>query len=391
MRSIGYRLIACVLLGCLIGGCSDGGEAPPRTDSPEVTPRTEIKEVGPLAGLEWPGGPVPSNRLLHDDGRRLWSISLRGERDLIWKHPRANVASLATFPGGKRLALSVSLSPRKAGDPSFVLYLLESDGSIETIDVVDGYRVIDPPIFLRAPTQLRKPAGLYWLRAGENVDSKGRLDTQVMVLGKDGPEEVSVPLRFGEAVFDLHGYPGAGTFSLALFRQNNVPTRLEILKNDDYSQSTDASPTLWGNNEPRANTDVFVGVAWVTPQEYVVPVMKETYPEGYSLRLFRTQCEYLGSHVVYSGTDFDVGFSEAPWPILPGGSDRVLLLGARDMEKIRQGKLDKTPWIAVELPGGEIAQTKAMWEPGAWAWVSPRSPINPGDPVKCNDLEWTWP
>ena len=129
-----------------------------------------------------------------------------------------------------------------------------------------------------------------------------------MLSQKQGPTKIDIPLRYAEAPIDVYGYPGAGTFTLTLFRKNDVPTRYEILHNQDWTHSTDSSLHHWALNEPRTQTDSPVGVAWVSPQEYVVPVVMEFYPERYSLRLFRTGCEIYGSKVVYAGDEIDIGY-----------------------------------------------------------------------------------
>ncbi len=331
------------------------------------------------------------NALLHDDGRRLSAVSLSGKRRVVWRHPPARVVHVAASPGARRLALSVSLLADGSREPSFALYLLDEDGSVRTVDVVRQFKSIDYPIFLRSPLEWKKAPRLHWVRTGEDIDEKGRLDSQVMVLHRRKAVPVEVPLRYGEAVFALHGYPGAATFTLALFRQNDVPTRLEILKNRDYSESTEASPTFWGDNHFVANTDIFVGVAWLSPTDYVVPVAMEFDLRAYSLHLFRSNCEHLGSHVFYRGSRVDVGFSEAPWPLLPGGRDQVLVLGSRAMARVLSGKSDRAPWLAVEVKTGKVRRTRAVWSRGAWTWVSPEANANPRSGAPCNDLEWTWP
>ena len=58
-----------------------------------------------------------------------------------------------------------------------------------------------------------------------------------MLHAGDGNREVTVPLRYEEAVFRIAGYPGAPWFSFTLFRTNDIPTRLEVLLNQDVYQS----------------------------------------------------------------------------------------------------------------------------------------------------------
>ena len=348
--------------------------------------------IGPLAGMTWPAGSVPTRVLLHDDGRRLWAIKLSGARKVIWKHPQAKVVDIGVAPDGKELALSVALLPNNAKSPSFVLYLLRSDGSITTVDVVRNFKSIDYPIFLRAPTQLKGPIRLYWVRTGEQVDfDTGRLNTQVMVLTGRGPQPVRIPLRFSEAPLGIFGYPGMPTLTLSLFGQGDVPTRLQIIKNVDYTQSTKRSLTLWGSHEFRAATDVFVGVAWLSPTDYVIPVAQRFHKKDYSLRLFRAGCELFGSRVIYSGPRIDWGFAETPWNILPAGKDRVLVLGSEAMRKVARGRAKRAPWLAVDVESGAITKTGAAWERGAWTWVSPDDYVNPRKSAKCTGIKWTWP
>ncbi|MEW6060011.1 MAG: hypothetical protein AB1551_07740, partial [Actinomycetota bacterium] len=107
--------------------------------------------------------------LLHDDGRRLWAVPLDGKPELLWEHPPAHVYQIAAGPGGRTLAYSVMLRGRTAKDPSYVLYLLDSDGTVRTVDVVRNYLSIESPVFLRAPTDPEGPVRLYWIRASQDV------------------------------------------------------------------------------------------------------------------------------------------------------------------------------------------------------------------------------
>jgi hypothetical protein len=350
--------------------------------------------IGPLAGVTWPGS-APVGTLLHDDGERLWAVPLEGRPRLLWAHPPAGVYDIAAAPDGLSIAYSVYLRAESSDDPSAVLYLLQPDGSVRVVDVVDNFALIHSPIFLRPPTEPKGPPRLYWIRWGEGVDpGTARSEGQVMVLERGRAVPVTLPLRYAEAPFALYGYPGGATFSLSLFRNDNVPTRVEILNMQDfYRNAADVSLTHWGYFQPDVNTDVAVGVAWVSPSEYVVPVAKERYPQGYSLRLFRDGCQFLGSHMIYQGTRIDFGASEAPWPILPAGPGRVLVLGAKDVEAVIAGRVDQIPWLAVDVSKGTITKTRAMWyRDGWWTYVQPMSSINPHThDIDCSDLSWVYP
>jgi hypothetical protein len=343
---------------------------------------------------------VPENVLLHDDGRRLFAVPLHGRPQLLWKHPAAGVYEIAAGPGGRELAYSVALPARHMHEPSFVLYLLRRDGTIQTVDVVRHFHSISTPIFLQPPTDLDGPVRLYWVRINEQVSVRtGRMESQVMVLGDEGPMRVEVTLRHEEAPVTIHGYPGSWLFQLGLFRTEDIPTRLEHLLVVDWAHGPDyeAGLTWWGDLERPINTDVFTGVAWITPLEYVVPVAQVFYPHKYSLRLFRFNCEEYGSHVIYRGPDIDWGYAEAPWPLLPGGRDRVLVLLAKDVRRVMAGRARTAPWYAVDVYTGTFTRTDARWGPpgklfGWWTFVQPPSHLEPPLPhVDCSDLTWTWP
>jgi hypothetical protein len=394
-------LVGVVL--ALTGSCTgsvNSGDAVSERSSTSTSDRVAMPEpVGPLAGLEWPSGSVPKEMLLHDDGGRLWAVPLDGEPTLIWTHPAAHVYDIAAAPSGHQLAYSVRLPAKNARDPSWVLYLLDADGRVRTVDVVRGFRYIASPVFLTPPTELDGPVRLYWIRGSEEVSPEtGRLMTEVMVLGDKAPTHVDVPLRYEEAPWEIHGYAGSWMFTVTLFRTNDVPTRLEVLQNVDFGQAaTDASLTLWGDLEKPVNTDAFTGVAWLTPTEYVVLVVQEFYPERFSLRLFRFGCEQYGSHVVYRGRGIDPGYSDAPWPLLPAGPDHVFVLRRRDVQRVASGREDSAPWLMVDVKTGEIHVTDARWIPpgrldGWWTFVQPASHMSPPTTSPdCSDLTWTYP
>ena len=386
----GLLLTVAVAVACTSSPAPGGGR-PIGATTPGAGAATPTADPGPFDGLTWSGRPVPVDALLHDDGSRLWSVELSGRRSLVWSHPPAFVSQLATSPDGERVAMSIGLEPRNASQPSFLLYILEGDGSVQLADATRDFRSIDSPLFLRPPSSRGAARErLYWIRTGESVDPFGRLDSQVMVLTDEGAREVMVPLRFTEAVFDIHGFPGAATATLTLFRQNDVPTRAEVLRNDDHrSGVTPASLTLWGNNEFRANTDVLNGVAWVSPSEYVVPVAQRFHGARYELRLFRIGCESLGSHVVYKGRDIDWGYSELPWRIVPAGPRRVLVLGAGEARGANPDAPRGLTWLAVDLERGRISPTGVEWSRGGWAWVE-RAP-RAGRDAGCDDVSWSWP
>jgi hypothetical protein len=109
------------------------------------------------------------------------------------------------------------------------------------------------------------------------------------------------------------------------------------------------------------------------------------------LRLYKHNCERFGSHIVYKGQQIDRGYSEAPWPILPGGRDAFLVLGTRQMKKVRAGKRETARWLSVSIPGGRIRRTNVQWHQGPWTWVSASAKSAPRRSGDCDAVNWTWP
>jgi len=401
-RGLGTSLTFAFAVMVVLSGCSSPAKGP-KAKSPEPTEATSSTPTraspkptptipGPLDDLRWTGGPVPVNRLLFDSGRALISVGLDGDRHLIWHHPEIHPVALAATPDGSDIAMVVALSPRTARDPSFALYWLHSGGAIQKVDVVTQFAFIDTPLFLRNPSDPAQEPRLYWVTGNENIDPiTGRVNTKVMVYDESGPRQVRVTLRFGEGVLAIFGYPGASTFAFSLFDQSDSPTRLEILKNIDYTEATRASVSEWGSNVFRARTDSPVGVAWTSPTDYVIPVVQRFHRNGYSLRLFRNNCEIYGSHVVYRGHAIDLGSGDVPWPLLGAGTKGVLVLGAKDATSIAQGQRQTAPWRLVNTLTGQISKPGARWSPGPWAWVAPSIPSNPRTSGGCQSLKWTWP
>jgi hypothetical protein len=299
---------------------------------------------------------------------------------------------LASAPDGESLALAVQAGPPPppAGKPSFFLYLLRGDGRVETVDTVAHYGSIETPVFLRP----RRPADaprLYWIRAWDRLQrGTHHIERHVMVLDRGRGREVRFRLRSNEAADALSGYPGSPMFAAALTRFDNLPTRLEVVR----AATETGGVATWGTVGSLANTDLFTGVAWPSPREYVIPVAQDAHRPELSLRLFRVGCEYFGSHVVYSGSAIDWGYFEADWPLLAAGPNRLLVLGADDAKRVRDGRAKTAPWLALDLATGRLAPTGAEWSPGAWTFVEPD--LRVGYPktqqdASCGKYTWTFP
>ncbi|GIU98831.1 MAG: hypothetical protein KatS3mg014_0447 [Actinomycetota bacterium] len=98
-----------------------------------------------------------------------------------------------------------------------------------------------------------------------------------------------------------------------------------------------------------------------------LPVRRARDP-SYVLYLLRRDgkietVDVVDDFVVYRGTAIDWGYAEAPWPLLPGGPDRVLVLLARDVRRVRAEKADGAFWYAVDVDTGRFTRTDAWWTP----------------------------
>jgi hypothetical protein len=139
----------------------------------------------------------------------LWSIGLDGTRQVVWKHPRADVLDIGVAPGGAQVAMSVSLAATQPSDASAVLYLLEKEGPVRVLDVARNFETIEALTFLRPPDQAKSPKPvLYWLRFNEQIEPRtGRGKSQIMHLMPSGDVGfVKIPLRYDESGRD-HVFP----------------------------------------------------------------------------------------------------------------------------------------------------------------------------------------
>jgi len=398
-RSLALGTVAIVLSG-LLAACGEETKAEKSSNKPgtKVVSAGLPDPAGPLANGRWPAGSVKAGSLLHDDGRTLWAVGLEGGRRALWRHPRASVHRIVASPNGRQLAISVLVTPppRSTRSPSGYLYLLDADGRVKTIDVLRNHGYATSPIFLRAPTENQGKVRLHWVRMWEDIDGNtGRPLRKVMLLDQGRRKRVATAFRYGEAANAITGYAGSPLFAATLYRRDNLPTRLEIVRSSDYAFLKSTSLTFWTQFTRIADTDLFTGPAWISPREYVVPVAHRSYPNQFTLRLYRVTCEYWGSHVVYRGSEIDWGFAETPWPLLPGGRNRVLALGAADVAAVADEKAQTARWLAIDVRSGAISQTGAVWRPGGWwTYVQPGSRI--GAPkttaeAACDKYEWQYP
>jgi hypothetical protein len=316
--------------------------------------------------------------LLHDDGTRLLAYELSGRSRVLWRHPRADVTQMAASPDGEQLAYVVALAPKTKDEVYEILYLLDRDGSIRVVDAVTKRYIVESPVFVRPANTRRVGARLHWIRLGDKVSREtGRIDSEAMVLGDDGAAKIDMVLRYREAVFQLRAYPGAEMFAITLFRTDNAPTRLEVLTTDFGAANAD-SETKWGSFTFEANTDAFTGAAWLTPTEFVLPVVQESHGNDYSLRRYRLGCEYDGAREFYRGTRIGWGSFDAPWNTLALGTRRVLVLSGRSERAVAEGKTQSARWLSVDVRSGLIKRTGVVWRrdegPRAWTVVREERP-----------------
>src|SRR4029078_5963533 len=137
--------------------------------------------------------------------------------------------------------------------PSSFLYLMSSDGSVQTVDTVDHYGNVESPIFLRTPSQQHGPVRLYWIRSHESLQSgTEHLRKQVMVLDSGVRRAVRLDLRKNEAADRITGYAGSPMSAVTTFRHDNLPTRLEVLRVEQSPRTA-----FWSELGTAANTDDF--------------------------------------------------------------------------------------------------------------------------------------
>ncbi len=393
VSSRAMAVVASLVVSCTAAATDNSVVSPSRAPSPSAAKVAGLPPpVGPLAGLRWPAGALRPGMLLHDDGTRLWPMSLAGSRHLLWTHPAAYVEAIAVAPNGDSMAYAVITG--SAGSGGGILYELLPDGSILTVDRTKPYDFISNPVFVRAPTDPEGPIRLYWMRLSEDFDqSVAQIPNQMMTLGASGPVPVEVPLRWGTSLYRLNAYPGAATSTLTLFRRENMPTRYEVLRDSDNAGGAASSPTVWGYWDSATDTDVDSGVAWMSPTEYVVGVGHGLSLPTYSLKLFRYHCEWAGSHLIYKGPRLDAVWDEAVWTMLPLGTKHVLVISRKASRDIAFNGATATTWLTVNIGTGKIRDTGIRYVPdrGVWVTVQPSMPTRLDADPKCWDTKWTWP
>jgi hypothetical protein len=219
----------------------------------------------------------------------------------------------------------------------------------------------------------------------------GQLPTEAMTFTGTSIVHISIPLRHNESLTTLNGYPGGDRFTVILGRpQLDDPTQFEVLTNKDADGLTRAaSVSSWSNFAPRAETDVNVGVAWLSPSDYVVPVWTKNFPQQFGLRLYHVGCEAAGSKIIYRGTDIDIGQNVPEWTLLAAGPDRLLALRKDELALGGKEGPKSARWMELRLGASRLEPTAVQWTPGAWAWVSPSVPLPPKEaPPGCERLSF---
>lgn len=333
--------------------CRGSGPSPRANPNPDVLglPRS----VGPLAQAHWPAASIAPDQTVNDSGTSLIVFDKAGAARTIWTHARVTPSDISVSPDGRSIALSVGLGAGSAGGPTGALYLLDSDGSVRTLDVAtDGFSIATP-IFV---TVHDRPV-LRWLRFKSDLRmSDDRLPSEEWQWDGSVRRRVSPPLRYGEGLVLLSAFPGNEVYTVEIGRRVAEPTELEVLT---------TRQDLDGELVMRANTNSNVGTAWISKSDYVVAVTPPRDDTRVQLIEFRVGCEYRGGHVVYNGSE--LGSTADPWYIVPapGGSAVFVVTAA-------SAGAPEPRWQAVDLATGAIAPTVIPWNDGAWTASASTAP-----------------
>lgn len=176
-----------------------------------------------------------------------------GRPTVLWSHPLADVYRLAATPDGKELAMAVGAK----NVDSTIIYLLGADGSVLTVRKTPTSWAVASMIFVPAPTDPKGPVRLYWTESsGGDAYDTGTNTFPMRVMTYDG-SSVQSPVY-------LNTYPGNSTSSLMVFRLSDIPTRFQVLRNNDLiSGATLSSPDDLGRmaNDHRHRSGHPSGVA----------------------------------------------------------------------------------------------------------------------------------
>jgi hypothetical protein len=370
------------LIGCSATSSRGGGVSPSGAsgaDGHSIAASSSPKQTGipsdqgPFAGLHWNPLSLRPGSLLHDDGRRLWTFSPGGARSLVWSHPRAAVYELAADVDARTIAMVVG-SGRIQGA---YLYLLQRDGSVKAIRRVSGGWDIWVPIFAKSPTDPHGPTRVYWTEHSPGLFDRGT-DTPVMrtmTYDGSGVSPVRIPLLWGEAPWRLDSYPGNTTMSLTLFRRSNIPTFHQVLRNEDLiSGGASSSDLQLGYWQQIADTDSEAGVAWLSPNRYVIQVGKSPRGDGAvpwsSLVAFEVGCEFAGGKTIWSGSMLDPGTFNAYSLLAPDPSHILALEQASGSGSTRVSH----GWVSIDTRTGDLSRSHIRWSTGPWAAVRPAAP-----------------
>ena len=197
-----------------------------------------------------------------------------------------------------------------------------------------------------------------------------------MVLTDRGPRPVRIPLRYGEWVEHIDGYPGTSRFSLSV-RHNWFDDAMpsEVLTSEDWARwAHDVSLTKWGLFSSTGRGGV--AVLWLNPEDQIHATYDESHrPAVSTFRLYRYRCGGA-SRVLYSGSKVLITVPEIDVPILVAGPSRLLVIVQRGFTWPSAHPDNSHPatghWGALDTRTGLLTPTRAAWSSsGAWTYVLP--------------------
>ena len=338
---------------------------------------------GPWDNEHWGATTLPAAAFLHDTGTVLETVDTLGVKSPVWKHPSAEVTNLTVSYDRRRVAAVVSLPNSDKTGVFNLLYLLDADGRVLQVDQGRSPQTLASPLFLRGPSNADTVERLYWIQQGGKSDP---LESGVFAWDSGSIKRVTLPLRDLEWPTDIAGWPGSRTFSLRLSLHFGEPDNAEILGSNDYLRVNNVSSfERWSAFGHRAFTSSPFPPVWLTPIDYVVPVLELHAQHVYALQRFQVGCEGRGVRAPVSvDASVDDGSTDASWLPLRLDDDHILVL-SRELASRAASDADASGvYLSLDTRNGRVQPSRVIWTRGPWTSISDGRTFEGGlEPAKC--------